>query len=97
MEDELKSMKHNEVWKLVELPENFKPIGCKWVFKTKKDSKGRIDRYKARLAAKGFTQQEGIDYNETFSSVSLKDAFRIIMALVVHSRVTSNWCENSFS
>lgn len=84
MEDELKSMKHNEVWELVEILENFKPIGCKWVIKTKKDYKGRIDRYKARLVAKGFTQREGIDYNETFSPVSSKDSFRIIMALVAH-------------
>ena len=61
-----------------------KPIGCKWIFKTKRDSKGNIERYKAHLVAKGFTQREGIDYNETFSSVSSKDSFRIIMALVAH-------------
>ena len=59
-----------------------KPIGCKWIFKTKRDSKGNKERYKARLVAKGFTQREGIDYNETFSSVSLKDSFRFIMALL---------------
>jgi len=50
----------------------------------KHDSKGNIERYKARLVAKGFTQREGIDYNETFSPVSSKDSFRIIMALVAH-------------
>jgi hypothetical protein len=43
-----------------------------------------IERYKARLVAKGFTQREGIDYNKTFSPVSMKDSFRIIMALVAH-------------
>ncbi|CAL2240845.1 unnamed protein product [Prunus armeniaca] len=58
--------------------------GCKWVYKTKRDSKGQIDRYKARLVAKGFTQQEGVDYNETFSPVSTKDSLRVIMALVAH-------------
>ena len=61
-----------------------KPIGCKWIFKTKRDSKGNKERYKACLVAKGFTQREGINYNETFSPVSLKDSFRIIMTLVVH-------------
>lgn len=61
-----------------------KAIGCKWVFKTKKDSSGNIDRYKARLVAKGFTQREGIDYRKTLSPVSKKDSFRIIMALVAH-------------
>ena len=61
-----------------------KAIGCKWAFKTKKDSLGNIEIYKARLIAKGFTQKEGIDYKETFSSISKKDSFRIIMALVAH-------------
>ena len=84
MKDEMKSMKDNDVWDLVELPEGAKPIGCKWIFKTKRDSKGNVERYKARLVAKGFTQKEGIDYKETFSPVSSKDSFRTIMALVAH-------------
>ena len=53
-------------------------------FKTKRDSKGNIVRYKALLVAKDFTQKEGIDYKETFSPVSSNDFFRIIMALVAH-------------
>ncbi|RDX91302.1 hypothetical protein CR513_26736, partial [Mucuna pruriens] len=84
MKDELKSKQDNDIWDLVKLPEGVKPIGCKWIFKTKKDSKGNIERYKARLVAKGFTQKEGIDYNETFSSISSKDSFRTVMALVAH-------------
>ncbi|RDX80607.1 hypothetical protein CR513_38828, partial [Mucuna pruriens] len=84
MKDELKSMQDNDVWDLVELPEGVKPIGCKWIFKTKKDSKGNIERYKARLVAKGFTQKESIDYKETFSLISSKDSFRTVMVLVAH-------------
>ena len=84
MNEELKSMKDNDVWDLVPLPKGLKPIGCKWIFKTKRDSKGNKERYKARLVAKGFTQREGIDYKETFAPVSTKDSFRIIMALVAH-------------
>ena len=61
-----------------------KAIRCKWVFKTKKDSLGNIERYKTRLVAKGFTQNEGIDYTETFSPVSKKDSFQVIMALIAH-------------
>ena len=81
MKDEMKSMKDNGVWDLVELPEGVKPIGCKWIFR---DSKGNIIRHKACLVAKGFTQKEGIDYKETFSPVSSNDSFRIIMTLVTH-------------
>ena len=84
MEEELKSMDQNQVWDLVELPKGCKRVGCKWVFKTKRDSIGNIERYKAGLVAKGFTQKDGIDYKETFSPVSKKDSLRIIMALVTH-------------
>ena len=74
MKEELKSMDDNEVWELVELPNEKKRVGCKWVFKTKRDSKGNIERHKARLIAKGYTQKDGIDYKETFSPVSKKDS-----------------------
>ena len=84
MKDEMKSMKDNGVWDLVELPKSVKPIGCKWIFKTKRDSKGNIVRYKAHLVVKGFTQKKGIDYKETFSPVSSKDSFRVIMTLVAY-------------
>ena len=55
MNEEIKSMKENDVWDLVPLLEGVKPIGCKWIFKTKKDSKGNVERFKARLVVKGFT------------------------------------------
>ena len=71
-------------WDLVQLPEGAKPIGCKWVFKTKRDSSGNIERYKAHLVTKGFSQKKDIDYKDTFSPVLSKDSFRIIMALVAH-------------
>ena len=64
MEEELKSMSTNKVWDLVEIPEGAKKVGCKWVYKTKYDSKGKIEWFKARLGAKRFTQREGIDYTE---------------------------------
>jgi hypothetical protein len=84
MKEEMESMAKNQVWDLVDLPKGAVAIGCKGVYKTKRDASGNVERYKARLVAKGFTQNEGIDYYETFSQVSKKDSFRIIMALVAH-------------
>jgi len=84
MNEEYKSIQDNQVWDLVPLPKGKKPIGCKWIFKTKRDSEGNVKRYKARLVAKCFTQRECIDFTETFFLVSSKDSFRIIMTLVAH-------------
>ena len=84
MKGEMNSMKTNKVWDLVDLPSDVKIIRCKWVFKTKKDSSGNIERCKSRIIAKWFTQKEGIDYIERFSHVSKKDSLRIILALVAH-------------
>ena len=60
----------NGTWELVKAPENKNVIGCKWVFKTKYDVNGEINRFKARLVAQGFTQQPGIDYNEVSAPVA---------------------------
>jgi Reverse transcriptase (RNA-dependent DNA polymerase) len=84
MKEEIKSMDQNQVWDLVDLPSGSKKVGCKWIFKIKHDSKGKIERYKTRLVAKGFTQKEVIDFNEIFSPVSKKDSLRIVLALVAH-------------
>jgi hypothetical protein len=55
MEDEMRSMNTNRVWDLEEILKGAKTIGCKWVYKTKCDFKGNIERFRARLVAKGFT------------------------------------------
>ena len=73
-----------------QLPEGLKPISSKWIFKIKRGSQHNTKRYKTCLVAKGFTQPEGIDYNESFSPVSLKDSFRIIMALITHFDLKSH-------
>jgi hypothetical protein len=84
MEEELRSMSSNDVLDLVEIPDGAKRVGCKWVYKMKYDSKGKIERFKASLVSKGFTQREGIDYTEAFLPVSKKDSFIIMMTLVAH-------------
>ena len=69
MKAEMDSIYSNDVWDLVELPEGRKSVGYKWVFKKKTKADGSIKRYKARLVAQGFTQKQGLDYDETFSPV----------------------------
>lgn len=71
----MNSMEKNKVWDFVELPPDAKAVDNKWIFKSKLDSKGNVERNKAILVAKGFTQRESIDYVETFSPVSSKDFF----------------------
>ena len=87
MKNELKSIEQNKAWDLYELFEDCKRVECKWVFKSKRDSNDNIEGHKAKLIAKCFTQKDGVDYRETFSPVSKKVSFRIIMALVIHYNV----------
>ena len=84
MKEELKSMEENKVWEIVDLLEGVKRVGCKWVLKTKRDFKGNVEWYKARLVAKWFTKKDGIDYKETLSPVSKKDSLWIIIVLVAY-------------
>ena len=79
---EYQSLEANGTWELVDLPKGRKAIDSKWVFALKRDVNGNIERYKARLVARGFKQEEGVDYFETFSPVARTSSIRIILALV---------------
>ncbi|GJX68219.1 putative ribonuclease H-like domain-containing protein [Tanacetum coccineum] len=68
------------VWTLVDLPNGKRAIGTKWVFRNKKDERGIVVRNKARLVAQGYTQEEGIDYDEVFTPVARKEAIRLFLA-----------------
>ena len=80
----MKSIEINHVWTLVDIPEGIKPIGCKWIFKRKRGTYGKVGTYKARLVAKGYRQRYGIDYDETFSPVAMLKFIQIMLALAAH-------------
>ncbi|GJV05002.1 retrotransposon protein, putative, ty1-copia subclass [Tanacetum coccineum] len=82
MNAKMQSMKDNQVWCLVDLPPNCKTVGSKWLFKKKTDMDGNLHTYKARLAAKGFTQTYWVVYEEMFSPVADIRAIRILIAIV---------------
>ena len=83
MENEMNSLEHNDVWDLVELPKGHSAVGSKWVFKTKTDANGHVERYKARLVAQGFSQKFGTDYDETFCPVVRLESVRALIAMSV--------------
>ncbi|GJS35754.1 putative ribonuclease H-like domain-containing protein [Tanacetum coccineum] len=80
MQEELLQFKLQEVWTLVELPNGKRAIGTKWVFRNKKDERGIVIKNKARLVAQGYTQEEGIDYDEVFAPVARIEAIRLFLA-----------------
>ena len=80
MQEELNQFERNNVWELVDKPDNHPIIGIKWVFRNKLDEHGIVIRNKARLVAKWYNQEEGIDYEETYAPVARLEAIRMLLA-----------------
>ena len=87
MKVEYNSLIENEVWELEELPEGRETVGSKWVFKIKKTADGSFERCKAHLVAQGYSQKEGLDYDETFSPVVQPESICSVIALAVQHRL----------
>jgi histone deacetylase 1/2 len=83
MSEEITALLNHATWELVPPADNQNLIGCKFVFRTKRNSDGTISRYKARLVAKGFHQRPGLDYSQTFSPVVKPATIRLILSIAV--------------
>ena len=84
MHDELLQFQRNDFWTLVPRLEGEHIIGIKWIFRNKIDEEGNVIRNKASLMAQGYSQMEGVDYDETFASVARMESIRILLALACH-------------
>ena len=84
MQEELNQFQRNDVWDLVHKPLQKNIIGTKWVFKNKLNEQGEVTRNKARLVAQGYSQQEGIDYTETFTPVARLEAIRLLLSYAIN-------------
>ncbi|GJQ93956.1 putative RNA-directed DNA polymerase [Tanacetum coccineum] len=86
MNQEIEALNRNNTWEITDLPKGRKAIGSKWVWKVKYKSNGDIERFKARVGAKGFNQKEGIDYEETFSHVVKIVTVRCVLSIAIKNK-----------
>ncbi|KAB2605030.1 hypothetical protein D8674_004747 [Pyrus ussuriensis x Pyrus communis] len=86
MQEEFEALQKQGTWELVPVPQNRNVIGSKWVYKLKKDQDGKVSRYKARLVAQGFSQEHGLDYEETFSPVVRHTTVRLVLSLAAMNK-----------
>jgi transposase InsO family protein len=85
MQSEMDAVEENRTWELADLPRGHRPITLKWVFKLKRDEAGAIVKHKARLVARGFVQQEGIDFDDAFAPVARMESVRLLLALAAQA------------
>ncbi|RVW31840.1 Retrovirus-related Pol polyprotein from transposon TNT 1-94 [Vitis vinifera] len=88
VQDEIDALEKNGTWTITDLPVGKRPVGCKWIFTIKYKADRSVERFKARLVARGFTQSYGIDYQETFAPVAKLNTIRILLSLAVNQ----DWC-----
>ena len=81
MHEELNQFVRNNVWELAPRPKNVHVIGTKWIFKTKTDEDGEKIQNKSRLVAQGYTQVEGVDFDEPFAPMARLESNRILMSI----------------
>ncbi|GKE49716.1 retrovirus-related pol polyprotein from transposon TNT 1-94 [Tanacetum coccineum] len=88
IQEELLQFKRLDVWVLVPLPDHVKPLTLKWLFKNKHDEENTVIRNKTRLVVRGYCQEEGIDFEESFAPVARMEAIQIFLAYAAHKSFT---------
>ena len=84
MDDEMEALQSRDTWELVTCPVGASIVTCRWVFIVKYKLNGSVDRYKARLVARGFSQTFGVDYAETFSPVARLNSIRVLLSVAIN-------------
>ena len=87
MDAEMSALNANHTWDLVPRPPHANIVGCRWLYRHKFDSHGLLDRYKGRLVAQGFSQQPGLDFDDTFSPVVKPATIRTVLSIAI----SQNW------
>ena len=82
--NELNEFKRNNVWTLIDKPIDHPNIRTKWIYKNKLNEKGQVIRNKAKLVAKGYNQEEGIDFDETYAPVARLEPIRLLLAFACY-------------
>ena len=75
--------KKKQIWDLVDIPVDKTSVGVKWVYKAKLNEKGELEKHKERLVSKGYAQQYGVDYDETFSPIARMDTIKDVLAIAL--------------
>ena len=88
MQEELNQFTRNDIWDLDPKPKGFNFIGTKWVFRNKLNEHGEVIRNKPRLVEQGYSQQEGIDYIETFAPVARLESIILLISFTVNKGIT---------
>ena len=86
MKEEIRMIEKNNTWELVAIPRERDVVSLKWIYKIKLNQEGDIQKHKARLVARGFTQKLGIDFNETSSPVAHLETIRTVIVVAAQKK-----------
>ena len=97
IKEELEAMEINETWEVVERPKSGTTLTARWVFAVKKTPSGEIQRYKARLVARGYKQRYGVDYLDTYAPVTGVESLRLLLAVAASNNLKEKGKQTSSS